>query len=52
MGTTIGGYLATLYAGITSSAVAAVASSLVDTIYGIGSQITNALGQTPMTATV
>jgi len=50
MGTTIGSYLTTLYAGITSSAADSGANSLFDTIYGIGSQATNAVGQNPVTA--
>jgi hypothetical protein len=50
MGTTIGSYLTTLYAGITSSSAGSGSSSLLNAIYGIGSQTTNAEGQNPVTA--
>lgn len=50
MGTTIGSYLTTLYAGITASSAGSGSSSLLNAIYGIGSQTTNAEGQNPVTA--
>jgi hypothetical protein len=50
MGTTIGSYLTTLYAGITSSSAGSGSSSLLNAIYGIGSQTTTAEGQNPVTA--
>ncbi len=50
MGTTIGSYLTTLYAGITASAGDTGVASLFNSIYGIGAQGTNSLGQNPVTA--
>jgi hypothetical protein len=50
MGTTISGYLTTLFAGITSGAGESGIASLFNTIYGIGTSANNALGQNPVTA--
>ncbi len=50
MGTTIGSYLSTLYAGITSGAGESGVASLFNSIYGISTQGANALGQNPVTA--
>src|ERR1700733_7384498 len=50
MGTTIGGYLTTLFAGITSGSGDTGIASLFDSIYGIGTSANNSLGQNPVTA--
>jgi hypothetical protein len=48
MGTTLG-YLPSLFGAITGTGAGGTTGNLLDTLYGIGTQATNALGQNPVT---